>query len=128
MGDDIDNDRNGVVNDAMESAAGAPRFVLAVQQGATNTNKVYAAMLGLYLMGVFESTPTPGVGNGWSHWALVGQAGVAAAPPPAASRDDGIAFDLNAQTITRAAASGDWRADGFAAGQRVRVTITGAQG
>ncbi|HKI64387.1 MAG TPA: OmpA family protein, partial [Burkholderiales bacterium] len=57
--DGADNNQDGTADNAAESAAGANRIVLAVQQDAASaTNSVYAALIGSNrrLMGLFRST------------------------------------------------------------------------
>ncbi len=67
--DGADNNQDGTADNAGESAAGANRIVLAVQQDrASASNAVYAALIGsnARLMGLFRST------DFGAHWAPLG--------------------------------------------------------
>ena len=120
--DQVDNDGNGAVDDANESATGATRIMLAVAQDPTSeSNKVYVALLGTHLMGVFSSTPSA---TCCTHsWALVGQAGIAPPPPPIATmKPASLEFAPAGVTTDIRRTTGSWRADGFAKGQHITIS------
>ena len=124
-GDGMDNNHNGRIDDSGETATGALRVMLAVQQGPTpEGNAVFAALISTdeSLMGVFRSS------NHGDSWELLGDT-----PPPTVGRSGGIELtrisvdgtisflDTNSDTIT---APGNWERDGFVPG--MTLTITGA--
>ena len=119
--DAFDNDGNRLINDVRETAAGAERIILAVQQSTGGANAVYAALAGTspndWLMGVFRSTDQGGT------WQPLGQ--VAPAPEAAlkTARLPNEELQVTANnTITRTA--GNFVKDGFIAGQL--LTIAGS--
>jgi len=145
--DRVDNDSNGILNDATETGEGATRIRLAIGQSTTgNGNPIYAALIGGgQLMGVFTSTPTgPAASTNdktqWTQgaWSLVGNAAVAPAPVNAVINRGNFASGAAATTqvtlasvgatttITRT--TGDWRADGFTPGQDVTLATLNAAG
>src|SRR5438034_1188274 len=118
VGDGVDNDGSGTVDDAGETAAGAGRIVL-----AANANNAYAALISAAgrLMGVFQWTDPPG------NWSLLGTA-----PAPLRSADAFIKvrgsprlrfLDTNPDTIVRL--SGKWADDRFVDGQSIRIEGSG---
>jgi hypothetical protein len=106
--DNIDNDANRVLNDDQETAAGAGRIRLAIQQNAAaQNNTVYAALISDsptdHLMGVFSSTATLNPVD--QTWTLVGQVGVVASAPPKAE----LTREVNTPTRITFAAGGNPR-------------------
>ncbi|HEX6132164.1 MAG TPA: hypothetical protein VF044_10555, partial [Actinomycetota bacterium] len=116
--DNVDNDRNGVVDDAGEGPEGSERIVLAVRQNSgSEVNPVYAGLLSPHVMGIFTSTPNAACCTHGS-WSLVGND---APPPPtnaAVTGTPNYKF-LAGNELQRT--SGNWRTDGFAKGQLISV-------
>ena len=105
------------------NVANAARIVVGVQAAASTSNTVYAALTDdSNLLGIFQSTQAaigpPGP------WTLVGRAGVTAPPTSAAEMSAGtqVTYTAGAATLTRPAAASTWITDGFAVGQRIRIT------
>ena len=102
----------------------ANRIVLAVNRAADSlVNPVYAALLsgpaGIYLTGVFVSTPGDG-GSANGPWSLLGAPGVLAPPRPTASMSGRPTLTFGAGgTIDRS--TGNWLADGFSVGQSITI-------
>ena len=123
--DSFDNDGNGTPNDTGETATGAQRIRLAVQQDSTSdSNAVFAALVSNRggLMGVFRSTDR---GAGWSLLPAQGAppSPTAALRHPTIGKDTAVAAELEftgGNTITRT--EGSWIRDGFVADQFVTVT------
>ena len=120
--DGIDNDGEGLADNAGEAAAGAGRIILAVRQDpASAVNTVHAALIDKtgYLLGIFRKAPADAA------WSLVGTD-----PPPrreATSIDKQLSGNPNltfaagaVPTITRAP-GGSWITDGFVANSRIVV-------
>ncbi|KPJ79284.1 MAG: hypothetical protein AMJ58_12585 [Gammaproteobacteria bacterium SG8_30] len=117
-GDGLDNDGNGVPDDAGEAAAGAMRIRLTVQANpASATNAVFASLIGHgeWFMGVFRSA------DQGANWALVSQA----APSPSASMfipRSSTEMELFAGSNTIVRTTGNWIKDGFLLNQLINIS------
>ena len=125
--DGWDNDGNGYVDDADETAVGVQRILLAVQaDDASATNEVYAALVGGddHFIGIFKSD------DQGANWSLLGEA--PGRPEfelsfPVTSNPGLIDFfdnDPAQDTVVRS--TGSWIRDGFQAGDYIEITGSAA--